>query len=107
MNCGVPRRAYSRISLNFIYGAGVVDAGYIHATGLLLRSWAFSTTKEKLAAFRMQKIFRNLEHADSLINAAPEGQPYRNECEIRNLFTRLAIPIRALKASSSCFIVQI
>jgi len=89
------------------WAAKKADAGYIHATGLLLRSWAFSTTKEKLAAFRMHKIFRNLEHADALIDAAPESQPYRNEREIRNLFTRLAIPIRALKASSSCVIVQI
>ncbi len=62
---------------------------------------------EKLAAFRMQTIFRNPEHADSLIDAAPEGQPYRNEHEIRNLFTRLAIPIRMIKASASCLIVQI
>ncbi len=89
------------------WAAKKAGVSYIHATGLLLRSWALSTTMEKLAAFRMQKIFRNLEHADSLINAAPEGQPYRNECEIRNLFTRLAIPIRAIKASNSCFIVQI
>ena len=89
------------------WAAKKADAGYLHATGLLLRSWALSTTKEKLAALSMQRIFRNLEHADSLINAAPEGQPYRNEREIRNLFTRMATPIRKLEASASCYIVQI
>ena len=89
------------------WAAERANIGYLHATGLLLRSWAFSTAREKLAAFRMQTIFRNPEHADSLIDAAPEGQPYRNEREIRNLFTRLAIPIRMFKVSASCLIVQI
>jgi len=41
------------------------------------------------------------------INAAPERQPYRNEPEIRNLFKRLAIPMKKLEASGSCYIVQI
>jgi SAM-dependent methyltransferase len=89
------------------WAAGKADAGYLHATGLLLRSWAFSTTKEKLTALSMQRIFRKVADADSLINAAPEGQPYRNEGEIRNLFTRLATPISKLEATASCYIVEI
>jgi tRNA nucleotidyltransferase (CCA-adding enzyme) len=36
-----------------------------------------------------------------------ERQPYRNEPEIKNLFKRLAIPMKKLEASSSCYIVQI
>ena len=83
------------------------DVGYLHATRLLLQSWAFSTVKEKSAAFSMQRIFRNRQRAESLINAAPEGQPYRNEQEIRNLFTRLAIPIRRLEATASCRIAEV
>jgi hypothetical protein len=51
--------------------------------------------------------FRKMDHANSLINAAPERQPYRNEPEIRNLFKRLAVPMKKLEASGSCYIVQI
>jgi ubiquinone/menaquinone biosynthesis C-methylase UbiE len=83
------------------------EAGYFRAAILALRSWALSTMPEKTAAFNMQRIFRNKDHADSLINAAPERQPYRNEREVRNLFKRLAIPIKKLEATSSCHIVQI
>ena len=83
------------------------EAGYLHATRLLLQSWVFSTAKEKAAAFSMQRIFRNQQCAESLINAAPEGQPYRNEHEIRNLFARLAIPIRRLEATASCRMAEL
>jgi hypothetical protein len=74
---------------------------------LSLRSWALSTMQEKTLAFNMRRIFRKMDHAKSLINAAPERQPYRNEPEIRNLFKRLAIPIKKLEASGSCYMVQI
>jgi len=83
------------------------EAGYFRAGILSLRSWALSTMQEKILAFNMQRIFRKMDHANSLINAAPERQPYRNEPEIRNLFKRLAIPMKKLEASSSCYIVQI
>ena len=63
--------------------------------------------KEKTHAFNMQRIFRKMDDANSLINAVPERQPYRNEPEIRNLFKRLAIPMKKLEASDSCYIVQI
>jgi hypothetical protein len=52
-------------------------------------------------------MLRKMDHPDSLINAAPQGQPYRNEPEIRNLFKRLAIPVKELGASGSCYIAQI
>ena len=83
------------------------ETGYFRAWILSLRSFALSTMQEKTAAFNMQRIFRKMDHAHSMINAAPEKQPYRNEPEIRNLFKRLAIPIKKLEASASCFIVQI
>ena len=82
-------------------------AGYFRAGILALRSWALSTMREKTHAFNMQRIFRKMDHANSLINAFPERQPYRNEPEIRNLFKRLAIPMKKLEASGSCYIVQI
>src|SRR5205814_2312334 len=70
--------------------------GFFGAGILSLRAWALSTLPEKIAAFKMQRIFRNVDHANSLINSAPERQPYRNEREIGNLFKRLAIPIKRL-----------
>jgi len=83
------------------------EAGYFRAGILSLRSWVLSTMQEKTLAFNMQRIFRKMDPANSLINAAPERQPYRNELEIRNLFKRLAIPMKKLEASGSCYIVQI
>ena len=83
------------------------EAGYFRAAILSLRSWALSTRQEKTLAFNMQRIIRKTNHADSLIDAAPESQPYRNEPEIRNLFKRLAIPMKKLEASGSCYIAQI
>jgi 2-polyprenyl-3-methyl-5-hydroxy-6-metoxy-1,4-benzoquinol methylase len=83
------------------------EIGFLRAGILLLRAWVLSTMKEKRAGFNMQRIFRTRDHASSLINTAPERQPYRNEPEIRNLFKRLAIPLKTLEEASSCYIVQI
>ena len=83
------------------------NVGSARAAILAFRSWAFSTWQEKRNAFHMQRIFARLNHADSLIKAAPEKQPYRNEAEIRNLFKRLAIPIKQLETCGSCHVVQI
>lgn len=80
---------------------------YPGAVMLALRCWAFSSWQEKRNAFQMQKIFRIADQADALIQAAPENQIYRNEAEIRNLFARLAIPIRQLATSGSCHMVRI
>lgn len=55
----------------------------------------------------MQKIFGKVNHADALIRAAPENQTYRNEVEIRNLFARLALPIRHFGTTGSCHVVRI
>jgi len=80
---------------------------YSGAVMLALRSWAFSSWQEKRNAFHMQKVFGKANHGDALIQAAPENQTYRNEVEIRNLFARLAIPIRQLGTSGSCHMVRI
>ena len=83
------------------------ETGYVRAAILSLRAWALSTMQEKRLAFRMQRIFRRLENANSVINAAPKQQPYRDEPEIRNLFKRLAIPVKEVEASGSCHIVRV
>jgi len=81
--------------------------GYCGAVMLALRSWAFSSWQEKRNAFHMQRAFAKAEHADALIQAAPEEQTYRNEVEIRNLFTRLAIPISQWATSGSSHMVRV
>ncbi len=55
----------------------------------------------------MQRIFAKADRADALIRAAAEKQPYRNEEEIRNLFSRLAIPIKQFGEFGNCRIAQI
>jgi hypothetical protein len=55
----------------------------------------------------MQRIFRHLDDPRTLIHAAPERQPYRNEAEVRRLFERLQIPIKQMQASASCYMLQI
>jgi SAM-dependent methyltransferase len=81
--------------------------GYLRAAMLALRSALRSTMRENRAGFQMQRIFRNLNHASSLINSAPEKQPYRNEQEIKNLFERLGIKIKKTNATGSCFMVEV
>lgn len=81
--------------------------GYLRALSLLVRMSARSTLQEKAITFRMQRIFQNRGVARALADAAPEHQPYRNEPEIRNLFNRLAIPIKTLHATKSCYIVEV
>ena len=81
--------------------------GYPRAAILSVRSWAFSSWQEKRNAFHMQRIFAKANRADTLIQAAPEKQSYRNEAEIRDLFRRLAIPIKQLGAFDSCYIARI
>ena len=87
--------------------ANHAGVGYLQAASLLIRLSTFSTLQEKTTTFRMQRIFRNPNTATALINAAPEKQPYRNEVEIRNLFERLAIPIKEFLTCRTCYIVQI
>ena len=77
------------------------------AATMLLAMSVSTTMQEKAITFRMQRIFKDKSAAIALLNAAPERQPYRDEAEIRNVFRRLAIPIRQVRASGSCLMVQI
>lgn len=81
--------------------------GYLATAGMLLRLTARCSLKEKRLTFAMQKFFRNMQDPEALINTASETVPYRNEAEIRNLFTRLAIPIKQFQTFISCFMVRI
>ncbi len=81
--------------------------GRFRATLALLRVAALSTRQERRSTFKMQRIFRMLADPRSLITAAPEELPYRNEREIEKLFERLSIPIQQLGAFTSCWVVRI
>jgi len=66
--------------------------GRFRAMMALLSVAARSTMQERRNTLRMQRVFRRIGDPRSLINAAPEKLPYRNEREIENLFQRLAFP---------------
>ena len=73
----------------------------------LLRVAALSSMQEMRNTLKMKRVFRKIGDPRSLINAAPEKLPYRNEREIGNLFKRLGIPVKQLSAFASCWVVRI
>ncbi len=77
------------------------------AMAMVLRLALATTLREKTNTARMQKLFRNREVANRLIETAPRYQPYRNEGEIARLFGRLGIPVKRMRTTESCFIVEI
>jgi SAM-dependent methyltransferase len=81
--------------------------GHFRATIELLRVSIGSTMQEKRTTLRMQRVFRKIGDPRSLINAAPEKLPYRNEREIEKMFKRLGIPIKQFSTFSSCCVVLI
>src|SRR5262249_40132965 len=80
--------------------------GGFHATLALLRVAGRCTMQERRNTLRMQRVFRRIGDPRSLINAAPEKLPYRNEREIETLFQRLGIPIKQLREFESCRVVR-
>ena len=80
--------------------------GSLGVAMLLFRLAVFGPLQDKILTFRMQKIFRNLDDPNALIQSAPEQQPYRNETEIRKLFERLAIPLKEIRTFPSCWIAR-
>jgi SAM-dependent methyltransferase len=90
-----------------VWAAKKAKVGYAQAAILALRAWALSTLQEKKVALNMQRIFAKTDQANALFRAAPEKQPYRNEAAIKNLFQRLAIPIKHIEAFGSCNIARI
>jgi Methyltransferase domain len=79
----------------------------LRAAIAVLRLTALTTMGEKRATLRMQRVFRKCPDPRSLIKAAPETLPYRNEKGIENLFQRLGIPVKELKAFESCWVARI
>jgi len=65
------------------------------------------TMQERRATLRMQRVFRKIQEPQSLVNAAPQELPYRDEKGIESLFKRLDIPIMRFSKFSSCCVVQI
>ena len=78
----------------------------LRAVCMLLGLTARCRWREIQMSSRMQRIFREPEAAKALLNAAPLQQPYRNAAEIERLFQRLGFPIKRLRLSPSCFIVE-
>lgn len=104
------REALSIHQLNFHRAIAWVgqraNLSYWHSLLLSLRAWAFSTWQEKRNAFHMRKILAH-KNPDEFMRTLPEAQPYRDATEIKNLFVRLTIPIKQIRAFGNCFIVEI
>jgi SAM-dependent methyltransferase len=81
--------------------------GYLGAVRLVFGLSALGTLREKMMTLKMQKIFRDMNDPNALIQAAPEKIPYRNEAEIRQLFERLGISLKEIRPLPSCWIVRI
>jgi ubiquinone/menaquinone biosynthesis C-methylase UbiE len=60
--------------------------GYLRAATVFVRMATLTTIQEKRMTLKMQRIFRQMPAPRSLLDAAQEKQPYRNELEIGNLF---------------------
>ena len=83
------------------------NSGILRATTSFLKVATLTSTREKIIAFRMQKVFRDGPSAARLIECAPQYQPYRNKPGIEALFARLSLPIQRICTLPSCFIVEI
>lgn len=81
--------------------------GPFRATIELLRLSVGCSMQEIRTTFRVQRVFRKVGDPRTLIDAAPEKLPYRNESGIEKMFERLGIPIKQLSTLSSCRVVQI
>jgi len=79
----------------------------VRAALALLRVSMFCTMQERRNALKMRRVIRKFADPRTLINAAPETLPYRNEREINSLFARLGFPVKQLSALASCFVVRI
>jgi hypothetical protein len=81
--------------------------GRFRATIALLRLSARCSMQEKRTTLKMRRMIRKMGDPRSLISAAPEKLPFRNEAEIKNLFKRLGIRIKQFHAFESCQVVRI
>jgi SAM-dependent methyltransferase len=73
----------------------------------LLRMGVLSTAQERKSAFKMHRVMRKFADPRTLIDAAPETLPYRNQSEIEKLFKRLGCPVEQLSAFASCCVVRL
>jgi hypothetical protein len=55
------------------WAAKKAKVGFSRAAVLSVRSWTFSSWQEKRNALFMQRVFAQANHADALIQAAPEN----------------------------------
>ena len=79
----------------------------LRAALLLMTTWLRSTRQEKRAALGMRKVFTRVDDPGSMIDAAPDTQPYRDTSAISDLFDRLSIRIGDHQACSGCYLVRL
>jgi hypothetical protein len=87
--------------------AARANLGHFRAMLAMLRLSLLCTMQEKRNTFKMQRVVRKFADPLTLINAAPETLPYRDQIEINKLFNRLGLPVEQLRAFASCCVVGI
>lgn len=83
------------------------NSGIARGLGLFLKVATRTSTREKINAARMQKVFRDRVTAMRLIESAPQFQPYRDTAKIKTLFARNVISVKEIRTLHSCFVVEI
>ena len=92
---------------NLLHISRLARTSAVRAAAMSIHCWLFSTTKEKLLARNLQKVYGGKDRSDELIVATPQRVPYRNEQEIRKLLGRVGASVKSLWSLSSCYIARI
>jgi ubiquinone/menaquinone biosynthesis C-methylase UbiE len=87
--------------------AARASLGRFRAMLALLRMGVLSTAQERKHAFKMHRVMRKFADPRTLINAAPETLPYRNQSEIEKLFKRLDFAVEQISAFASCCVARL
>jgi ubiquinone/menaquinone biosynthesis C-methylase UbiE len=83
------------------------NIGYFCAFRKIMKHQFLSSKKEKERVKKISMMWKETDNPEELIDCVPESVPYRNEEMIRDLFKKLAIPIREVLPFDSCTIVRV
>ncbi len=84
-----------------------VGLGFFETIRMFMTMQFFLPKKEKIASKSLSRLWKEADDPDALIEASCEILPYRNTKRIKELLTRLSIPVDALIEFDSCKIARI
>ena len=83
------------------------DVSYLSALAKLIKLRFLAPAKEKKAAKRWSRLWKEAADPEKLIDCTPDSLPYRTEVQIRSLFENIDIPIREVLGFESCTVVLV